>query len=232
MACLEAHWPLTRNRNCNGASPSSTVSYSNGTSHPYTWLEPVARDCDADGVIATSRMQSLPPPMRFSPTSSEPLHDILRWVLRGHRIDVIELLRFPAISAILNPTRPRASVTSPAENGAMLPYSVTILRLAREYLDNAVYRIETNAEGLLHRHQGSWLTVRSCTRSALALLGAKLQSQEDHSGVISSILPATWRDAVIQVLQMLTAWETESRDVLRLREIIEGLLSACYDDGT
>jgi hypothetical protein len=38
-------------------------------------------------------------------------------------------------------------------------------------LANCIYRIETNMEGFLHRHQGTWLTIRSCTRSALMLLG-------------------------------------------------------------
>ena len=187
--------------------------------------------------------------MRFSPTSTEPLHDILRWVLRGHRIDIIELLRFPALSAILNPPPPvvRARGTSPLA-AHHETHSTTTLRLAREYLENAVQRISTNAEGLLHRHQGSWLTIRSCTRSALALLGVKLkcqqrllqeeedaswdpmrrnESQEQPSLASSSILPVRWRYAVVQVLEMLRVWEVESPDVGMLRQIVEVLLGQC-----
>jgi hypothetical protein len=47
----------------------------------------------------------------------------------------------------------------------------TTLKLSREMLANCIYRIETNMEGFLHRHQGTWLTIRSCSRSALMLLG-------------------------------------------------------------
>ena len=186
-----------------------------------------------------SRMLSLPPPLRFSPTSSEPLHDILRWVLRGHRVDIIELLRFPAIQSVLNPT------AATATNGRTLPsyYSPTRLRLAREYLENAVQRIDTNVEGLLLRHQGSWLTIRSCTRSVLMLLGAKLRCQEEavseqllgrtkagRMSLADSILPQGWRNAAVQVLTMLRAWEMESRDIGKQREIVETLLAQCPSD--
>jgi hypothetical protein len=184
-------------------------------------------------------MHSLPPPMRFSPTSSEPLHDILRWVLRGHRIDIIELLRFPALSNILNPT----TVPNLDPSSGHHQHSAVTIRLAREYLENAVQRISTNAEGFLHRHQGSWLTIRSCSRSALALLGARLKCQEERddwavpgasdrevASMTSDILPPRWRYAVLQVVQMLKAWEGESPDVRRLRTIVEGLLGLCpYD---
>ena len=184
-------------------------------------------------------MLSLPPPLRFSPTSSQPLQDILRWVLRGHRIDIIELLRFPAIQSFLNPT------PATATNGRNLPiyYSPTRRLLAREYLENAVQRIDTNVEGLLLRHQGSWLTIRSCTRSVLMLLGATLRCQEEavseqllgrteagRMSLADSILPQGWRNAVVQVLVVLRAWEMESRDIGRLREIVETLLAHCPSD--
>ena len=170
--------------------------------------------------------------MRFSPTSVEPLHDILRWVLRGHRIDIIELLRFPALSIVLNPVTIQSP--DPSSMSGRQQSEITI-RLAREYLENAVQRIRTNAEGFLHRHQGAWLTIRSCTRSALALLGIKLKCQEEGSdgestSLTGHILPPTWRSAVEQVVEMLKAWEPESPDVKRLREIVEGLLSLCSHD--
>lgn len=186
--------------------------------------------------------------MRFSPTSTEPLYDILPWVLRGHHIDVIEILRFPAISEILNNPHP-----SPSALIANLPSvsSEPTSQLSKEYLENAVRRIEANAEGLLHRHQGSWLTIRSCTRSALALLAMKLHHQSEsqkasygnnvpddtrayHSTPspvalqADSILPSRWKDAVILVISMLKAWETESHDIGQLRLVIEGLLDLCH----
>lgn len=185
--------------------------------------------------------------MRFSATSTEPLFDILPWVLRGHHIDVIEILRFPAISVILN--NRNVSSSAPIAN---LPsaFSEPTSQLAKEYLENAVRRIEANAEGLLHRHQGSWLTMRSCTRSALSLLAMKLYCQSEsqstgdennvpgdsrayHSSpspvplLAEFVLPPRWRDAVILVISMLKTWESESPDIGRLRLVVEGLLDLC-----
>lgn len=187
--------------------------------------------------------------MRFQSASAGPLQDILPWVLRGHRIDIVEMLRFPAVEVILTQgsALDRAGGAGPERKLAGLRPSLRakIGQISKEYLDNAVDRIETNAEGLCHRHQGTWLTIRSCTRSALALLGAKLISQEQReraksthspegeagldSGLLTHILPSRWKNAVLLVLGMLREWENESRDVARLREVVEGLLSMCYE---
>lgn len=222
------------------ASSNSTYSSKNGKSvFIQTGTEFI--------LIEEDRLRWLPPSMRFSPTSTEPLYDILPWVLRGHHIDVIEILRFPAISGILNNHHP-----NPAVGIANLPSvsSEPTSQLSKEYLENAVRRIEANAEGLLHRHQGSWLTIRSCTRSALGLLAMKLHHQsesqkfrygndvpEDTGSFQSapspvslkadSILPSRWRAAVILVISMLKAWEPESPDIGQSRLVVEGLLDLC-----
>lgn len=187
-------------------------------------------------------MQYLPHPLQFSPASTEGLDDQLRWVLCGHRIDVIEILRFPAFRSVFGPRTTSAGEAPPHlrdQNPA------DTLRLASEYLHNAVQRIEISAEGFLHRHQGSWLTIRGCTRSALTLLGAKLSCQDRgrddwgthwdmtsrteslHASLPEDLLPPRWEDAVVRVLDMLRVWETESKDVGKLREIVETLLGFC-----
>lgn len=144
-------------------------------------------------------------------------------MLRGHRLDVIELLRFPALKAILNSDTLRD-----------LPYAV--LRVAREYLDNAVLRIDVHVEEFYHRHQGTWLTIRGCTRSVLALLGTKLRCDREvgPTGATGSaldpatlLLPPTWRSAVERVLHMLRSWQDESKDVPRLAALVETLLQLC-----
>lgn len=187
-------------------------------------------------VLTHGRLQSLPELLQFSATEPEYLQDHLRWVLRGHRLDVVELLRFPAIKTVLN--------ASPSEVGT-LPDDIT--RLAREYLDNAVLRIDIHVEEFLHRHQGTWLTIRGCTRSILALIGMKLKCQQVAEHVVglpdgrqgshthdpsfqSRLLPKNWRTAVVRVDDMLFAWETESTDVARLRLIVQTLLGLCYED--
>ena len=76
------------------------------------------------------------------------------------------------------------------------------------------------------------------------LLGAKLKCQQDEEGwerilssmdyrgvertsLAQSILPPRWRPAIVHVLEMLRVWEVESKDVARLREIVETLLRFC-----
>ncbi len=187
-------------------------------------------------ILMFSRLHSLPQVLRFSATESEYLQDHLRWVLRGHRLDVVELLRFPAIKIVLN--------TSPSKVGT-LPDD--IIRLAREYLDNAVLRIDIHVEEFLHRHQGTWLTIRACTRSILALIGMKLKCQQIAENVVglpdgqqgskarnpsfqSRLLPNNWRTAVVRVDDLLSAWETESTDLARLRLMVQTLWRLCYED--
>lgn len=138
---------------------------------------------------------------------------------------MIELLRFPAIKAVLNAERLR-------------DLSYTVLRLAREYLENAVLRIDVHLEEFFHRHQGTWLTIRGCTRSVLALLGTKLRCDKEIGGGMGHagssaldpanlLLPQGWRTAVEQVLEMLHAWEDESNDIPRLAALVESLLQQC-----
>lgn len=149
------------------------------------------------------------------PSFYDSLHDILRWVLRGHMIDVRELLYFPAIGAILGP--------HPTDIGDQT------VQFTRAFLANSVHRIHANTEGFLHRHQGTWLTIRSCTRSAIILLGAALMCQE-RNAPDATLLPEYWRAAVVQVLGLLKAWERESDDVRRLKVVVELLLGQCQDD--
>ncbi len=105
-----------------------------------------------------------------------------------------------------------------------MPVSPTTLRLAREYLENAVDRVDANAEGFLHRHQGTWLTIRSCTRSALVLLAVALKCRDEGlQGIEYNILPEKWKWAVLRVLDMLEMWKGESADVERLWEVVGGL---------
>lgn len=208
-------------------------------------------------LLTPFRTQLLPPAMQFPASSTDPPKDILPWVLRGHGIDAVELLRFPAFAAIMKLQSPLAPLASPAllelqstSTSSADPTLHSLARLVREYLQNAVNRIEANANGVFHRHQGTWLAIRSCTRSALALLGTRLALQEQRDlailrgisvgggGIVGSppetlllepVLPPRWKDAVLLVRHMLRAWEPEGRDVAYLTDVLEGLLSLCDD---
>jgi hypothetical protein len=163
----------------------------------------------------------LPPPMMFPREANIPTRDALRWILRGHMIDIKEIVRFPAIQAILASKVPLWIDDLP-------PITVQI---AREFLINAVYRIEANREGFFHRHQGTWLTMRSCSRSALQLLGMALKCQLEARARGTSqqqlereMLPPRWQEAVASVCEALEYWGDESTDMKRLRGIFSDLM--------
>lgn len=164
--------------------------------------------------------------MRFPINRDERTGDILRFILRGHMIDIREVVRFPAIHAIL----------SSPDIFSISNQSPTCLRLARELLDNAVERIKANVEGWYHRHQGTWLMGRSAGRSALHLIGMALKCQQAATVVQISrhelelqLLPADWREAVELVIQHMDYWSDESKDMKRLSYIFKELLN-CYDN--
>ncbi|KAJ5889302.1 hypothetical protein N7504_010112 [Penicillium tannophilum] len=90
----------------------------------------------------------------------------------------------------------------------------------RKGLKVCVDRIQQNHKGFYHRHHGTWLMLRSCTRSALVLLAA------ERSVYLVHLLPLGWEEAVIGVTKMLKFWKDESRDVFEMLEILQALPSA------
>lgn len=81
-----------------------------------------------------------------------------------------------------------------------------------------VQRVQINEEGFYHRHHGTWLMLRSCTRSALVLLAAARCPE------LVPTLPAGWEEAVLKVMGMLSFWKEESIDVLDKLCILERLV--------
>ncbi|OQD98654.1 hypothetical protein PENVUL_c069G01832 [Penicillium vulpinum] len=94
--------------------------------------------------------------------------------------------------------------------------------LLRKGLKVCVDRIQQNQTGFYHRHHGTWLMLRSCTRSALVLLAA------ERSGNLVSFLPRGWEAAVYDVSRMLEFWKDESNDVMGLFTIVQTLLESRY----
>ena len=89
---------------------------------------------------------------------------------------------------------------------------------SRKGLIVCVERIQKNESGFYHRHHGTWLMLRSCTRSALVLLAAARSSR------LSELLPVDWELAVYKVIAMLNHWKEESRDVFDRLDIVETLM--------
>lgn len=167
------------------------------------------------------RYDTLPSQVKFDKAPDAPSHDILRFILRGHMIDIIELARFPAVQTILT------SSTCPLLDGL----SSVSVRLTREFLQNAVYRIEANREGFYHRHQGTWLLLRSASRSALQLLGMAIKCQMESASrglsrpeLEACFLPERWWEAVQMVAEFLEYWSDEASDVERLSFVLKELI--------
>lgn len=165
----------------------------------------------------------LPDQMKFQHQSTTPSNDILHLILRGHMNDIQDLVRFPAVEDLLalNPHLPLRNFTP------------TQLRLTRECLEITASSIEVNRESFYHRHQGTWLMARTCTRSSLLLLAMALRCQADAratggraSELEDMMLPRQWRVGVEQTLEMLGYWADESNDLKRLEGVVRELLGA------
>ncbi|KAI8663894.1 Zn(2)-C6 fungal-type domain-containing protein [Fusarium keratoplasticum] len=108
--------------------------------------------------------EMLPPVMRFPHDPLENTGDALRGILRGHFIDILDVLYFPAVQAVVC-----------KDVSELNPY---VLATAQAALQTATYRIAICEEGFWHRHQGTWLMIRTCSRSALLLLATALRAQQ------------------------------------------------------
>lgn len=87
----------------------------------------------------------------------------------------------------------------------------------RKGLQVCVQRVEINEKGFYHRHHGTWLMLRSCTRSALVLLAAARCPE------LGPLMPGGWEQAVAKVMTMLGFWKGESGDVMDRLQVLEAL---------
>lgn len=105
-----------------------------------------------------------------------------------------------------------------------LPQDPEIAALAQKGLHICASRIEKNESGFYYRHHGTWLMLRSCTRSALVLCAAA------RRGLVS-LLPSCWKQTVEQVMQMLRYWSLEAKDIATHLELLEDLMAGFTEDG-
>jgi hypothetical protein len=96
--------------------------------------------------------------------------------------------------------------------------------LVQKGLQVCTDRIWKNESGFCHRHHGSWLMMRSCTRSALVLIAAK------RNGQLDDLMPLDWKSAVRRVISMLGFWRGQSRDAESRKEILENALRSLEVD--
>ncbi|KAK5261663.1 Zcf27p [Exophiala xenobiotica] len=144
------------------------------------------------------------------------LHHSLKFILKGHLLDCYEMMYWPFIVYAVNydTSSERTASSCPG-----MGISKTVMdSFVTKALMVCVERIEKNEQGFYYRHHGTWLMLRSCTRSAFVLLAtARIER-------LTLLLPERWRHAVEKVMEMLRFWRRESRDVEDRLRLVEGLL--------
>ncbi|CAK7217250.1 Zcf27p [Sporothrix eucalyptigena] len=154
-------------------------------------------------------LHSLPPPLELgSPPDSTRDHDqneAFRFVLNGHLLDCQEIMYWPFV---VDAVHSRGTYASP-----------NFTSFLRKGLRVCIDRIRQSRQGFRHRHHGTWLMLRSSTRSALVLLAVVRCPQLAHC------LPGGWDESVADVAGMLRLWQDESSDVSEMLTAVETLLS-------
>lgn len=130
------------------------------------------------------------------------LVDSLKFILDGHLLDCYEMLYWPFLTEMILHGMPGGN-------------SQALEQLAFKSLAICVQRIHKNEHGFFARHHGTWLMLRSCTRSALVLIAAR------NDPFLSNMMPEGWQNAVMKVAGMLSFWKDESRDCGDRLRIIE-----------
>ncbi|KAE8371877.1 hypothetical protein BDV26DRAFT_275247 [Aspergillus bertholletiae] len=146
--------------------------------------------------------------------------EICRFVLRGHLINLYELIYWPFVYAAVN------NADFDSEKQPAPQSSVLIRSLCRKGLQKHVERLWVNRPGFKHRHHGTPALLRSCSRSALVLVAAAASIQTRlRQGLSSSFtMPHGWRQAVLWAVEMNEFWEGESTD----SQYLAGLLKVAW----
>ena len=149
--------------------------------------------------FAEEWVKSLPLAMNlFTPQEED---DVLKFILRGHFLDLWEVIYWPWLDMLLNRQLAGSKVATYVMKGLQI----------------GVDRIRINNPGFYHRHHGTWLMIQSCTRSALVLLAAR------HSAEGIRLVPDGWREAVCNVMELLRFWQHDAPDATDRIQILEEL---------
>lgn len=164
-------------------------------------------------------ISSLPFCLSFDAPAEE--DDICRFVLRGHVINLYELIYWPSISTYL-----RKDIAVEEIQSVLPLASPSIKRLAQKALDYHAMRLTVNRPGYRHRHHGTLLMIQSCSRSALVLTAAALHNitntaQNSAKGANTLTLPHGWRAGIDETIVMLEFWENEFRQLACIRHKLQ-----------
>jgi hypothetical protein len=151
--------------------------------------------------LAEEWLQSLPHPMNLHTPQAE--DDVLRFILRGHFLNLWEVIYWPFFEKFFNQRSSEPHVEIYVRKGLQI----------------GIDRIRINKPGFCHRHHGTWLMLQSCTRSALALLAAA------YCPEATVLLPNDWKEAVFDTIELLRYWQDEVADAADRLQILEELIS-------
>jgi hypothetical protein len=162
---------------------------------------------------------SLPSCLAFDAPAEK--DDICRFVLRGHVINLYEMIYWPFISAYLK-KRPAVE----GEPSVSPSVDRIIKRLAQKALYYHGLRIVVNKPGYRHRHHGTLFMIQSCSRSALLLVAAALHNiantaRNSGKGARLLTLPDGWRAGIDETIDMLAFWQNGARQLASIRSVLE-----------
>jgi hypothetical protein len=157
---------------------------------------------------------SLPTCLSFEAPAEE--DDVCRFVLRGHLINLFELIYWPFLAAYLDCLE--------APDGQLMPANT--VRLAQKALDHHFIRLRINRPGYKHRHHGTIPLILSCSRSALILVATTklLQGKAGQAigGEMSDLcVPEGWAAEVDEVIDLLTFWGIETQEFRCIQRVLE-----------
>ncbi|KAK7592007.1 hypothetical protein V3481_006643 [Fusarium oxysporum f. sp. vasinfectum] len=127
----------------------------------------------------------------------------LRFILNGHLLDCYEMMYWSFIVDVVHGT-------SLEDADAMA--------FARKGVQTSVQRIDDNESGFRGRHHGTWLMLRSCTRSALVLISV------ERAG-LGNMLPAQWRSSITKVQGLSHYWQDEAVDAKFYSRLLADLIN-------
>lgn len=161
-------------------------------------------------VYKLPRVESLPQNLRLDQPRQVELDDQnarLRFILNGHLLDCYEMMYWSFMVDAVHRT-------SLEDADAMA--------FARKGFQISVQRIDDNESGFRGRHHGTWLMLRTCTRSALVLIAA------ERAG-LGHMLPAQWRSSVTKVQGLLHYWQDEAVDARFYSRLLADLMQDGFD---
>lgn len=161
------------------------------------------RHCQACEIEIQTWYSHLPPSVRFDYTA-EPDNE-LAFYLQGRFNQWRTYVSMPVLYYVLHRTDTQV-LTSEILGFAQASIAVCVDTIVRSDRHN--------------RHGGTWFCCRGTFLHALLIVGVVLRAD------INLVAPPNWIDLVLLSISTLRKWEAQSTNILKLRTILEQLLSA------